>query len=111
MGGLYQKQLPLLLAEPADAYEPPRRGGRARGIRIECRFKPAMHHVHLGPIGMRYLPIELAASIRTDRHHEGAAPDLFGKADDRCLVEFFRAVNRKAPAWATQDMHQRGYLG
>ena len=79
-------------------------------VGIERLIYSAMYHMNLIPILVIGIAVELAASERTDGYHEGAASDLFCKADKLSFVEFFGAVDREAPGWTAEHVRQHGHL-
>ena len=107
----YEQQLALLLAQTPYANE---RGirGEGRAIHIEeARIEPAVHDVHLRPLGGVDPAIHLAAPERADGHDEGGTLRLFGQADELSLVELLRPVHRKAVGRTAEAKGQHRHFG
>ena len=107
----YEQQLALLLAQTPYANE---RGirGEGRAIHIEeARIEPAVHDVHLRPLGGVDPAIHLAAPERADGHDEGGTLRLFGQADELSLIELFWPVHREAVRHSAEARSQHRHLG
>ncbi len=98
-GGLDQRKLAFLLAEPADADENGFARLRNRAV-VERLFDAAMDDFYPSPEGRIDDPTQLADAVAGNADDEARALDLARKRNQPRLVEFFGAVNGHAEARA-----------
>src|SRR5262249_31678879 len=108
---LYQKQLTLLLTEPAHTNEATRRWGRGNIRREVGFFEPAMNYSDFRPMLMVDQAIKLTTAIGANRHNEGAALDLLGQSKKLNVVVFLGSMDGETPSRSSQGMNEHRDFG